>query len=357
MAKIVYAVAGEGFGHSSRSQLIGKRFLDAGHEVVFAGSMKSLEYLKEYFGDRVHPVFGLSFVHDEGKINHFKTVIHNVGGFFEKNRVNRKLFKEIYKPFKPDLVITDFEPFSAWWAWRHGVPFISIDHEHLLTHYNVESKRKDWYPRFAAWVVTRFYYFGAFSYVVINFFKERVRSRNAVLAPPVLRSVIRQIRSSDGGHIVFYVTNGKNPDKLVNVFSAFTDRQFYIYGFNKYEERGNCIFKERSTEGFLKDLASSRGVIATAGFSLISECLYFRKRMLLLPVSGQFEQITNAHYVEKLDLGMSVNELTRENVNQFLEMVDKPMPDNEQILWPDNKKFFEKLQGVLNKLPVPINIS
>jgi len=38
MAKIIYAVAGEGFGHSSRSHLIGQRFIDAGHDVMFAGS-------------------------------------------------------------------------------------------------------------------------------------------------------------------------------------------------------------------------------------------------------------------------------------------------------------------------------
>ena len=32
MARIIYGVAGEGFGHSSRSHLIGQRLIDAGHD-------------------------------------------------------------------------------------------------------------------------------------------------------------------------------------------------------------------------------------------------------------------------------------------------------------------------------------
>ena len=38
MAKILYGVAGEGFGHSSRSELIGKRLVEAGIlERTFSG--------------------------------------------------------------------------------------------------------------------------------------------------------------------------------------------------------------------------------------------------------------------------------------------------------------------------------
>ena len=58
MAGIIYAVAGEGFGHSSRSHLIGQRLIDAGHDCGFVGSQKSLLYLKQYFGQRVKAIFG-----------------------------------------------------------------------------------------------------------------------------------------------------------------------------------------------------------------------------------------------------------------------------------------------------------
>ena len=56
MARIIYGVAGEGFGHSSRSHLIGQRLLDSGHDVMFVGYRKSLAYLKQYFGERVREI-------------------------------------------------------------------------------------------------------------------------------------------------------------------------------------------------------------------------------------------------------------------------------------------------------------
>ncbi|MBN2593845.1 MAG: hypothetical protein JXA81_10085, partial [Sedimentisphaerales bacterium] len=147
MAKIIYAVAGEGFGHSSRSHMIGQRLLDAGHDVMFVGSRKSLLYLTQYFGDRVREVFGLSFTFDGERIDKSETLKHNLLKLPEANRINDELFKEHFEPFDPDLVISDFEPFSAWWAWRKRIPFISIDHEHMLTLCKLDHPTKNWFSR------------------------------------------------------------------------------------------------------------------------------------------------------------------------------------------------------------------
>jgi uncharacterized protein (TIGR00661 family) len=73
MAKIIYGVAGEGFGHSSRSHLTGQRLIDAGHDVMFVGSQKSLLYLKQYFGQRVREIFGLSFAFVDGQQAELRT--------------------------------------------------------------------------------------------------------------------------------------------------------------------------------------------------------------------------------------------------------------------------------------------
>ena len=140
------------------------------------------------------------------------------------------------------------------------------------------------------------------------------------------------------------------------VLHKFDKQKFYVYGFDEDVEHRNCVFKKRSTEGFLADLAAARGVIASAGFSLISECMYLQKKMLLLPLAGQYEQIINAHYVQKLGLGISSEKLDEPTLAQFLDELDKPMPNDERILWPDNDKFFDILQHELNKLDTPISI-
>ncbi|MHC4187088.1 MAG: glycosyltransferase family protein [Planctomycetota bacterium] len=356
MAKIIYAVAGEGFGHSSRSQLIGQRFLDSGHDVIFVGSQKSLMYLKEHFGQRVKEIFGLSFAFQDGRIDKSETLKRNLLKLPEANELNDELFRGVFEPFAPDLVVSDFEPFSAWWAWRKGVPFISIDHEHMLTLCELEHQQKNWFSRMTAEVVTKCYYVGAVSYIILNFFKTRLKIKSAVLAGPIVRPAVVELEPTSGQHIVMYSTSGEGMEKLKEILQTFKEQKFYIYGFKQTGEFENCVFKERSTQDFLRDLASSRGAIASAGFSLISECLYLKKKMLLMPVRGQYEQIINAYYIEKLGLGVSTDELTESDVRRFLELLDKPMPDNKDILWPDNEGFFEVLQGQLNKLPVPIEI-
>jgi uncharacterized protein (TIGR00661 family) len=382
MAKIIYGVAGEGFGHSTRSHLIGQRLLDAGHNVMFVGSKKSLLYLKQYFGERVKEVFGLSFAYDQGYVDPIETLKRNLMKLPEANRQNDELFKKHFEPFEPDLVISDFEPFSAWWAWRKSVPFISIDHEHFLTLCSLEHPAKNWFSRLTASLVTKCHYVGAVTYIVINFFKVPLRIDSALLAPPIVRSIICALQPNQGDYILIYSTTGTGAGQLREVLGKFSGQKFYVYGFDpvrdptekvsngvdksaelpesgadKSAEYENCIFKKRSTEGFLADLAGARGVIASAGFSLISECMYLKKKMLLLPLAGQYEQIINAQYIEKLGLGISAEKLNETVLARFLDTLNRPMPSDERIIWPDNERFFKILQDILGKLDRPISIA
>ena len=357
MARIIYGVAGEGFGHSSRSHLIGQRLLDAGHDCIFVGSQKSLMYLKQYFGERVKEIFGLSFAFIDGRIDKSETLKRNLMKLPEGNKINYELFKKHFEPFDPDLVISDFEPFSAWWAWWKGVPFISIDHEHMLSHCQLEHQGKNWFSRMTARVVTECHYVGAIAYIIVNFFDVPLSVDNAISAPPIIRPVVRSLEPSLGEHILLYSTTGEDEEQLREVLCKFNEQKFYIYGFKKDLEYNNCIFKKRSTDGFLADLASARGVIASAGFSLISECMHLKKKMLMLPLTGQYEQIINAHYIEKLGLGISAQKLNKTIIERFLNELDKPIPDDEKIIWPDNDRFFGILQEVLNRLHKPISIA
>jgi uncharacterized protein (TIGR00661 family) len=206
-------------------------------------------------------------------------------------------------------------------------------------------------------MVTRCHYIGAATYIIMNFFRAPLRIDSAVLAPPIVRPIVCALRPVEGEHILVYSTTGTGEDQLRQVLAKFGGQKFYVYGFNKSAEYKNCIFKNRSIEGFLADLASARGVIASAGFSLISECMYLKKKMLLLPVAGQYEQIINAHYVQKLGLGISAGKLDEPVLARFLDELGKPMPTDERIIWPDNDRFFQILQQVLNKLDNPISIA
>ncbi len=74
--------------------------------------------------------------------------------------------------------------------------------------------------------------------------------------------------------------------------------------------------------GFIADLASCRGVIAAGGFTLMGEAVYLKRPMLAVPLEGQFEQILNARYLDKLGYGMAADDLSDGRaVPEFLERI------------------------------------
>ena len=237
MARIIYAVAGEGFGHASRAHLVGQRFLDAGHEVLFVASNRALLYLRQYYGERVKEIFGLTFDYSKGYVDPVATVWKNLVQLPQGHRINRELFEQVYRPFEPDLVVTDFEPFSGWWAWRNRVPFISIDNEHLLTMCSLDHKLRD--------VLRAFERDGGGAVPLLRSPGLRhdqllpdaaASSRAAVLAPPIVRPAIARLPPSDAGHIVVYATTGTHEQQWRDVLGRFAPQKFHVYGFNKNAE-------------------------------------------------------------------------------------------------------------------------
>jgi len=357
MARIIYGVAGEGFGHSSRAHLIGQHLIEAGNDVMFVASRKAYTYLKHYFDSRVREIFGLSLVFSDRRLSCVKTVATNLKNFRRCYPETANFVSQSFDAFSPDLVISDFEPFSAWWAWYNKIPFVSIDHEHILTGCKLKHDLRDWYPRLTSALVTRGHYFGASAYVVLNFFHASVKNDSINLVPPVVRPIVHSYESVRDEHILVYSSDRTGRERLLRTLQSAPDYRFYIYGYNESSEVVNCVFKPTSTEGFLEDLASCRGVIATAGFSLISECLHFKKRMLLLPIMGQYEQMVNGRYVEALGLGLSHNRFDAGVLGEFLDSVDEPLGADQRIIWPDNEVFFQRLHRVLSEIDTKADVA
>jgi uncharacterized protein (TIGR00661 family) len=352
MAKILFGVAGEGFGHSSRSELLGQHLIDAGHDVIFAASRKSFDYLQPTFNGRVRQVHGLSFYYQNGHVRPIRTVMQNLWDYRRGIGFNRRFFSSVEKDFEPDLVISDFEPFSAWWAWRNRVPCVSIDHEHFLSCCRFATEGASLRERSLAKVVMQGYHTFADAYMVLNFFKAPLTNENAQLVPPVVRKAVLRVRPRNDEHFLVYSTDSgeKMRKRIVDAVSQHTGYRFYIYGFNQESESGNCAFKKTSTETFLNNLASCRGVIATAGFSLLSECLYFRKPMLLMPVRDQYEQIINACYVEKLGMGLKTEHLTGQKLQEFFARLQTFRFDHPLTILPNNPENLRLLNNRIKSL-------
>ncbi len=352
MAKILYGVAGEGFGHSSRSHLTAKRLQQAGHEVMFAASNKSYKYLKQYFPEAVTPVHGFTFNYQNGAVSLAKTFFSNLAALGAMIKTNYTAFTKTYREFAPDVVITDFEPFTAFWAYLNNIPCISVDHEHFLCKCEFEMPPTSMAARLSSKFVTRFYLTGVHSHIVLNFFKANPINDKVKITGPVVRDELTRYKpTSEGDFIIVYATSETCLSGFLELAKQFPSQKFHLYGFSIEGARGNCVFKQHNADEFLYDLSRCMGVVATGGFSLISECLYYRKKMFVKPIDKQVEQMINAHHLAKIGGGMCVSSLTKSSLELFIKSLDEPYElDEDNVLLPDNDRYFSLLSKSLEEV-------
>ena len=130
MAKIVYGVAGEGSGHSSRALEIGSYLVTTGHQVKLVSYDRGYHNLSDTFD--VFEIEGLHISSAENKVSVVRTFVDNFSRAHKGHQRLRELKKKLFKDFAPDCVITDFEPMTAYLANHYSIPLITIDNQHRI---------------------------------------------------------------------------------------------------------------------------------------------------------------------------------------------------------------------------------
>lgn len=318
MAKIIYGVSGEGSGHATRSKEI-LRCLAKRHKVKVLAYGKSYDFLKDSFD--VQKIYGLHLYYRDGTVDYLKTVLSNLKRLPAELGDTRHAVHGLVRDFKPDLVISDFEPVSGIVATHHRLPLISLDNQHIFTNCDVK------YPkRFAKEALVNKLIISAYlphisETLITCFYHPEIKKKNTYLFPPILREKILKQRPSRGSHILVYQT-ASGDDSIVKTLKA-SGQKFVFYGCNKDLRDGNVLHKKFSEDGFIRDLASSRFVIANGGLSLLCEALHLGKPVLSVPIAGQFEQIANAHYLDKLGYGKHYRTLTTARIVSFAGNLDR----------------------------------
>lgn len=352
--KILYGVVGEGMGHAIRSAVVLEQLLAWGHEVEVVASGRAHSYLKDRFAG-INKIWGLTIAMDDNRVRKLETaraVLKGaVGGWPE----NVRRYMELTDRFAPDAVISDFETWSTLYGHRKNLPVIALD--------NIQAVRRLWHPpeilrgRKTEWRLTKGIIKAkiptADHYIITSFFEAPIKHERTTLVPPILRPVFFEHSASDGDHVLVYQTS-ETFTSLPETLAGF-DLPFRIYGLRRDLKapvtEGNLTFCPFSEDGFIADLASCRGVIASAGFTLIGEALHFRKPYLATPVRGQFEQVMNARYIEHLGYGLQDEALDEFTVRAFLNQLDT-FRDALQTYTPteDNSVVFTTLQDLLDQV-------
>ena len=312
MANILYGVNGEGSGHSTRAKEVISHLQERGHTVRVVTFDRGLSNLGPSFD--VTEIFGFRFAYVNNRMRYRRTLAKNLFKAPRAARSMARLARQV-KDWKIELVITDFEPLSCRIGHHKGLPVISIDNQHCLTNIAVSLPAHYRRDAAAARLVTRLMTPRAQAYLVTSFFSARVKKRNTFLFPPILRREVLTITPASGDHLLVYVTSPA-PDLVKQLQQVRA--QFMAYGFGLEGCQGNILFKKPEMQGFLRDLAACKGIVANAGFSLVSEALYLGKPYLAVPVKNQFEQIFNAYYLDKTGYGAWWRDLNKERIESFL---------------------------------------
>jgi len=343
MAKIVYGLSGEGSGHSSRSREIMNYLISSGHEVKAVSYDRGYRNLKDDFD--VLEVVGLRMINDENRISKTKTLTENISNILRGYESQERVKELLFKKFKPDCVITDFEPITAYLANYFDIPLITIDNQHRFRYMDfpcpdsmktdallVENLIRAIVPRPCISLITT-YYFG------------KVRNNRTILFPPILREKVFKVKTSEKQHILVYVTQAY--ENLLNILKKFKREKFYVYGYQRSGKDENLTLKRFSRITFLRDLASCKAIIGTAGFTLITESLHLKKPYCSIPVKGQFEQIMNAIMLEQLGYGKNVKEMCRDAISAFFYELPEYQIKLKDYKSEDNSKITGKLDELL----------
>lgn len=314
MARIVYGVSGEGSGHSSRSREIASHLRERGHAIRLVSYDRGYENLKADFD--VFETEGLCIASEDNKVSIVKTFTENIKrlpeGFKSLQELRRRLFVE----FQPECVITDFEPMTAYLANHYGLPLITIDNQHRMRYLKYDAPPGLKVEAQVTRSVIRAMIPRPDVSLVTTFCGEETTNDRTFLFPPILRREVLDQQPVNGDHILVYLTSGC--ESLLNELSHFPRESFLVYGYDRSDRVGAIAFRPFSKSGFLRDLASAKAVMATAGFTLISESLCLRKPYMAMPMRGQFEQELNAFQLDRLGYGRNVPDVTAEAIGDFL---------------------------------------
>ena len=314
MAKIVYGVSGEGSGHSSRSREMLTHLLQLGHRVKVVSYDRGFANLKDDFD--AFETEGLHIASLDNRVSRVKTFTDNLQRLPAGHKRLQILRKEIFKKLQPDCVITDFEPMTAYLANHYDLPLITIDNQHRLRYMSYPCPAHLQAERRMTTTIIRAMVPRPDVSLVTTFYFGEPKNERSFFFPPILREEVLSLQPSDGKHILVYLTSGF--ETFLRRLKSFTRESFIVYGAGKEGVEGRLTFKAFSKSGFLHDLATCKAVMATAGFTLMTESFYLRKPYLALPMRGQFEQEINGFLLARLKYGINLRRATTEAIGNFL---------------------------------------
>jgi uncharacterized protein (TIGR00661 family) len=305
--RILYGIQGTGNGHISRANdVIRELSKRARVDILVSGSEHEVRpgFEVKYRAKGLGFVFGR-----RGGIDYWESIkrMKPAGFIMDAIRVPIKEY---------DLVISDFEPITAWCARARGVRSVALSHQaSFMSPKTPRPKKRSLFAE----LVLRWY---APCTVPIGFHFE---SYDSFIHTPVIREEVRKVRVETRGHYTVYLpffdetylaSFLKRIDVKWEVFSKHHRGAPYTLG-------NITVFPIASGE-FIRSMSSSEGVLCGAGFETPAEALYLGKKLLVIPMKGQYEQSCNAEALSRMGVGV-VEKIDSGFEKTLSDWVESPM--------------------------------
>jgi uncharacterized protein (TIGR00661 family) len=283
--KILYAIQGTGNGHVARArEVIPLLQKYAEVDVLISGNQSEIAL-------PVEPKYSFKGI----------TMAYNKNGGVSYSRslvVNNPIIalKEIISlPVKNyNLVISDFESITSWACKLKGKSCLAVSHQSAMVSKRVPQPLKK--SKVGRLILK--YYAPATDSIGFHF-----KPYDSYIYSPIIRSEIRALKiESETKNLYSVYLPSYTSDFLIKVFQRFEYFTFVVFSKDARMSRteGNVNIEPIENTMFIETLKACAGVLTGAGFETPSEVLFLKKKLLVIPIAKQYEQLMNAKALEEM---------------------------------------------------------
>jgi uncharacterized protein (TIGR00661 family) len=302
--KILYAIQGTGNGHLSRARDIIPILQQKGElDILVSGIQADVElpYPVKY------KFKGLSFIFGKN------------GGVDLIETYKKSNLKQLYKEIKSlpveeyDLVINDFEPVSAWACKMKHKDCIGLSHQAaVINKKSPKPKKKDIVGKavlhnYAPVTEAYGFHFGAYDKNIFT---------------PVIRDQIRNATAEDKKHYTVYLP-AYSDERIIKVLGVIKNVNWEVFSKHskkEYQEK-NIHIRPVNNDVFIESLINCTGILCGAGFETPAEALYLKKKLMAIPMKGQYEQQCNAAALKTMGVPV-IKTLKKKHLDKIQAWVD-----------------------------------
>lgn len=281
--KIFYAVQATGNGHISRAMELLPYFEKFGKVDLFLSGANSTLDLQ---GPVKFRSKGLSLFYTcDGRLD-YRKMMANISPL--------RILKEArdLPVEKYDLVINDFDCITSMACAKKKIPSVQFGHQ--ASFLSDKTPRPEKISKVGEWILKN--YAKATQNIGLHF-----ESYDDFIYSPVIKDEIRKSEPKNLGHITVYLPSYCD-QQLKKALKPFTNFRFEIFSHQaktKTNDENLCFIPVNKAD-FNKSLIGCYGIITGGGFETPAEALYLKKKIISIPIKGQYEQNCNAAALKKL---------------------------------------------------------